>query len=765
MIEQDSAWQPFKTCFVYDIYLPRDTSWSPEQALQLMRGVLVSFPHCALRLAANSQRIAWQFIDWNHSYSEQQIVLTIRSVYPSAVVKKNQFQIENRAYPLYRTVAIFRLSTSPILPNSPLQFVTDFRHHDSLMALTQAMNTLLPGEEMHLTVVCGVSQDRTNIQLIGRVGQLFAESQAAQDLEVKARRAIDEKVRAPQYAVLVTLQVESPVKDRIHALENLVQPILTQGFSRLSPASSLRRDRTLSGHEIDTITSMEDDLDTGTFGLYNKYLGDRNTHSALPLITLIAEEMAALWHLPHENMAASRIYWMEPIKGELPELLVGKQEGVCFGNGIYREQAVPVYIPDRNRRTHMSVLGGAGAGKSTFLHNLIHQDIAEGKGLAVIDPHGTLVEAILEQSVPLEREQDVVVIDLSQHDYPPPLNPFRGGGELGNAGKILRAVEMASGTGNYARLKKFLQAAVQTVVVDPDATMRDLSRIFRDDAYRNDLLTKVDNPILDETWGDYDDYNLSIREGVRDPVLSRINPFYGNQTLYRMFCHPHGLDFAEYIRTRKIILVSLNIDSRSMSKDEEEMIGALLIAQLQMAGMEQEVDSSLAPFYIYIDEVERFVTDSLDTILSEARKRGLSLILAHQFLYQIRGNLLKSVMANVDTRVVFRCSLEDAKEFTPYMGGQFTDEDVITLSNHRAIVKTQYTQYPGASPVSLAGFGIKTLEPVPVPSDAKRRAARIRESSIKNYTPLSANAVKEWLDTRYPRKRSLPSAENEFFEP
>jgi hypothetical protein len=323
---------------------------------------------------------------------------------------------------------------------------------------------------------------------------------------------------------------------------------------------------------------------------------------------------------------------------------------------------------------------------------------------------------------------------------------------------------MASGTGNYARLKKFLQAAVQTVGVDPNATMRDLSRVFRENDYRSNLLEKVDSPILDETWGDYEQYNQTTREGVRDPVLSRINPFYGNPLLYPIFCHRNGLDFVDHIRHQRIILISLDLDTRTVSKEEEEMIGALLIAQLQLAGMEQKVDATRPPFYIYIDEVERFVNDTLDTILNEARKRGLSLILAHQYLHQIKGNLLKSVMANVDTRIVFRCSLEDAKEFTPYMGREFADEDIITLSNYQAFVKMQHTPKPGSSPISLPGFGIRTLEPVPLPTDAQVRATRIRRLSIQNYTPMSASAVKEWLDKRYPRKRPPSSEEQDYYE-
>ena len=763
--EQVKVWSPYSNSFTYTIYLPRDTSWSPERSLQLTQSLLSAFPVCMCRISATSQRIIWQVIDWGQSYSEQQIVLTIRLAYPEAVVERGIFVVREKEYPIFRTVRAYTVDTNPLLRDSPLMFVSDLREHEPLIALAQAMNSLLPNEQMHFTVLCaGVSRVTTTLGLIASIAGDWFELETAQGLEYKARRLIEEKFHAPHYSVVLALEVESPLKERVIILESLVEPVLTNGFARLSPVASLRRFQPLSEPEVATISSMQDDLHTGTLGLYTKYLRKEITFPSGAFVNLIPEEIAALWHLPHRDMTASQIYWIEPIKGELPEVLVGKNDGVCFGYGRVQDREAPAFIPDMNRRTHMSVLGGSGAGKSTFLHNLIHQDIAQGKGLAVIDPHGTLVEAILQQSIPSEREDDVVVIDLSQREFPPPLNPFRFGGEQGNAGKILRAVEMASGTGNYARLKKFLQAAVQTVSTDPEATMRDLSRVFRDDEYRSNLLTHIDNPILDETWGDYELYNVSTQEAVRDPVLSRINPFYGNPALYLMFCHPHALDFAELIRQRKIILISLHIDSRSMSKEEEEMIGALFISHLQMAGTEQRSDLTIPPFYIYIDEVERFVNDALDTILSEARKRGLALILAHQYLYQIRGNLLKSVMANVDTRIVFRCSLEDAREYTPYMGGQFSVDDIVTLSNHNAIVKTQFTPQQEASPISLPGFGIRTLEPMPLPSDAKEREARIRARSIAKYTPLSASDVKAWLDHRYPRRRSRPSGEQDYYE-
>src|SRR5260221_4782881 len=519
MSEQPKFWQPFTNCFVYSIYLAGETVWSPEQAVGLMQGLLGSFPFCILRLAATSNRIFWQLLDWGSGYDEQQMSLTIRSAYPEAVIEKQLVTVWEKLYPLYRSVTVYDIEKNFMLPDSPLSFATDFRTHEPLMALTQAMNMLLNDEQIHVTLICsGQPKAQGALGVLASIGGKWMELQAAEGLEYKARRLVEEKFHAPHYFVCLSVQVESPNKERLAALEGLIQPILTEGFARLSPNAKLVRDKPMSGTDVHRIMSIEEDLHSSTVGLYDINVKGNLTLPPTAFHTLIPQEVAALWHLPHKDMTASRIFWIQPVQGELPEILVGKKEGASFGNGALKGREIPVFLPDRNRRTHMSVLGATGTGKSTFLHHLIHQDIAQGKGVAVIDPHGTLIDAILQHSIPPEREQDVVVIDLSQHDYPPPLNPFRGGGKYGNAGKILRAVEMASGTGNYARLKKFLQAAVQTVDVDSEATMRDLSRIFRDDEYRNMLLTKLDDPIQDETWGDYEKYNLSMQDSVRDPV-------------------------------------------------------------------------------------------------------------------------------------------------------------------------------------------------------------------------------------------------------
>jgi hypothetical protein len=224
--------------------------------------------------------------------------------------------------------------------------------------------------------------------------------------------------------------------------------------------------------------------------------------------------------------------------------------------------------------------------------------------------------------------------------------------------------------------------------------------------------------------------------------------FYGNPVLYPMICHPDTLDFPSLISSGKIILLSLGIDEEKVPGTERQLLGAMLVSQLQMGAMKAWKERQRNSFYLYIDEVQNFVTTSLDEALAAALKYGLHLTIANQYLGQLKGKTLESVMGNVGASVVFQIGLNDARLLASHFRPEFEADALGNLELYHAAVKTRLGRE------TLPAFSLETR---PAPGDASSEIARAREQyirtrSIEQYTPKTLNEVLGWLSARYPRK-------------
>jgi hypothetical protein len=267
--------------------------------------------------------------------------------------------------------------------------------------------------------------------------------------------------------------------------------------------------------------------------------------------------------------------------------------------------------------------------------------------------------------------------------------------------------------------------------------------LFNDDAYRFKLLRDVDDAVVQNFWRKFDSLSASRKEDLSYPVEYRLRLFYRNPLMHLMTCQPQAFDFAELIRQRKIVLVSLGADERKIPAREQQLLGAMLVSQIQMASMASL--KHVTPFYLYIDEVQNFVTSSLAKIFEEARKYKLYLTVANQYLDQLKGKTLDSIMGTVGTTAVFQVGLSDAKVLSPYLAPEFGNADLVNISKYHAAIKSRYRGD------TMSAFSIATRpEPGDVSSaGAKAREQMIRERSIHNYTPRSRKEVQAWLDERY----------------
>lgn len=763
---------------VYAIRLPRQTQPNGETALQFVHQLAYSFPQLLLSIHADHEQITWQVIDATQGVQPYILEQLIRTSYPEAEIEVTLHESQDVSAPFYRYVCSYRQRNMFV---APLVYIDAFKAFDPLNALTQVMSGLQPGERITFVLALAgiahpaykhgerlITQSTIHpLQFLARggvgdaAGKILSRRDRTEKYEYRDQKILEDKLRAKLYYAYLWVQVDAPERARIADLLAMLDTEIDH-FTRM-PFNTLEWVerpletythwiRTLTQEQAEHVLTFYRQITTGTLG--------KKRH-APPFLILEPREIAALWHLPSASFSAPRVSWASGLNA-VSEAVARLDDGAVLGVGKYQGREVPIRIPLADRVTHSNIVGRTGTGKSTLLHTLIHQDIASGAGVAVIDPHGQLVRDVLRSSIPPSREADVVVLDLADLEHPPPLNPLSSIQGYASTLKIVGVIErLFAGTEGAARMASYLRAALIPLSDETQPTMRDVTRMFMDDVYREQRLSMTDDPETVDFWDyQYNSASPAMQRQIAEPIINRIRPFYANPTLYPILCHPDLLDLRAMMQEKKILLISLALDEERVPEQERNLIGALLLSQLQMASMKAKLQE---PFHLYVDEVQRFVTTSLSEMLSEARKYGLSLTIANQYLGQLTGKTLEAVMGNVGTNVIFRCSPDDARDLAAYTKPHFDAQALMDLDRFQAVVKLQVQ---GAT---QPAFNLLTLPPLEQREDGEAREARIRQQSRTQYTPKTRAEVLDWLRDRYPRRRvpaveATPADEATFYE-
>ena len=369
-------------------------------------------------------------------------------------------------------------------------------------------------------------------------------------------------------------------------------------------------------------------------------------------------------------------------------------------------------------------------GKTTFMEQLIFQDINNNLGVGIVDGHGQLSERTLTSFIPAGREKDVILLDMTDDEYPIGLNllaaPENVPKEIvaGQALSVLR--KMFAEKWSSTRMEDLLYAVIALLLTVSGSTVRDIHRVLYDSAYRSSLLRNVRDVIAKEFWMDeFETASPAYQREMARPISNRIRRFYRSQKIRRILCQPSCLDFRAILDEGKILIANLS----GLTSIEAETIGALIISKFQIAAMSRQLQAgtTVRPFYLHVDEVQNYVTTSLPVLFSEARKYGLSLCVANQFLDQLQGPTLEAVMGNVGTTFMFRTGVKDANALTPYLQPQFQATDLTNLQRYTSIVKMQ------SQGKMLPAFTLATPKPIPVATDALQRRQRIRQYSRQQY--------------------------------
>ena len=380
-----------------------------------------------------------------------------------------------------------------------------------------------------------------------------------------------------------------------------------------------------------------------------------------------------------------------------------------FARTNFRDRIRPFGIKHADRLSHIYAIGKTGTGKSTLLETLIRQDIDRGEGVALVDPHGDVVERIA-GSIPEHRTHDVIYFDVPGHtEYGyNPLKWVRPDKRPLAASGLLEVFHKMWGEKAWGqRMEHILRNALLALLEIPGATLPDLLRLLRDDAYRTRIAGTISNAQVKGFWlYEYPKYSYRYRADAIAPIQSKVGAFLADPTLYRILTERgKTLQIRRIMDEGKILLV--NLAKGKLGEDSSSLLGGLLVTTIGLAGFSRaDLDEDKRrPFYVYIDEFQTFTTLALANMLSELRKHGVGLVLAHQYLDQLETDIRNAVIGNAGTLIVFRVGAKDAgflaREFEPAL----ERVDLITLPNYHIYVKLMVDGRPAAP------FSAVTLTP------------------------------------------------------
>jgi len=411
-------------------------------------------------------------------------------------------------------------------------------------------------------------------------------------------------------------------------------------------------------------------------------------------IVLNAEEMASLFHMPLPITETPKIIWLLSRKAIPPSNL--PTEGVLLGNAEYRGHRYAVRMKQADRRRHMYIIGKSGSGKSVLMASIIKQDIEEGRGVCVIDPHGELVDECLEY-VPKERADDVILVDPGDYERPIGLNmleydqrhPQLRTFVINEMLKIFDKLYDLKATGG-PMFETYMRNAILLLMEHPESGMSlmDIPRVLADDDFRNFKLAHCKSQEVKDFW---------LKEALKaggEASLANMVPYITSKLasfIYNDYMRPiigqqkSAFNFFDAMNSQKIILVRLS--KGKIGDLNAYLLGMIIVGKILDGALARgDMDpKDRKDFYLYIDEFQNFLTDSISVILSEARKYGLNLVIAHQFIGQLVQGASKdsairdAIFGNVGSMCSFRIGPEDAEFLVKEYAPVFSEYDLVNV--------------------------------------------------------------------------------------
>jgi hypothetical protein len=523
--------------------------------------------------------------------------------------------------------------------------------------------------------------------------------------------AAENKVARPLYAAVVRIFVCAIGFDRVVQLSRDL-------------AGSLRVFAHPNGNELIPLQNDE-------YG-FEEHIEDvllRQTRRTGMLLN--SDELTGFVHLP-SSAVRSPVFQRQTTKTKAAPAIV-RQRGLLLGTNDHASDTVEVRLSAEQRTRHTHIIGDSGTGKSTLLFNLIKQDIENGEGVAVLDPHGDLIDKIL-GVIPQERIDDVVLVDPSDAEYSIGFNILSAHSELEKtllASDLIAVFQRLSSTWGDQMNSVLQNAILAFLESDRRGTIADLRRFLIEPAFRNDFLKSVKDSEVVYYWQKSFPH-LSGNKSIGS-ILTRLDTFLAQKPIRHMVSQPENrLDFAHIMDSGKIFLAKL--PEGLLGRENSYLLGTLMVSKFQQIAMSRQAQQIAArrDYWIYADEFANFITPSMAEILSGARKYRIGLTLAHHELHQLQRSpeVASAVMSHPFTRIVFRVGDDDAKKLAEGFS-YFEAKDLRNLETGQAVCR-----------VERSDFDFNLSVPLPIEPDKDAAAARRQEvitSSRKKYGTARAD--------------------------
>ncbi len=420
----------------------------------------------------------------------------------------------------------------------------------------------------------------------------------------------------------------------------------------------------------------------------------------LPVLT--ADEITSIYHFPNKSIETPHLAWLPSKRAPAPDKI--PSEGLYLGKSIFRGTSRPVYISDPDRQRHMYIIGRTGGGKTQMLMSMALQDIVAGKGVAFVDPHGDAAEDLL-QLIPPERAKDVIYFDPGDTERPFGMNMLECTTEeekhfiTSEIIGLMYKLYDPNKTGIIGpRFEHGVRNAMLTVMAKPGNTFLEVMRVMTDDNFLREMLPLVQDPVVRRYWTDQIAKTADFHKSeVLDYTVSKFGKFVTNKMMRNIIGQSKSsFSLREVMDGGKILIV--NLSKGKMGEENSAFLGLVLVPKILAAAMSRSniPEEQRRDFYLYVDEFQNFSTDTFASILSEARKYRLNLIVANQFIGQLQEDIKNAIFGNIGTLMAFRVGVTDANFLQHEFAPVFSENDLVNIEARHVYVKTQVKGEPVA---------------------------------------------------------------------